>query len=98
MVILQIASQMDHWVEKLSAEDLSVSNREEVSFYEQQLRLHNDNVQRLQHTVYQVIQRGQELHQVWMIWITNLIKVKQRVNIGFIFLDVGAIRGNAHGK
>lgn len=53
-------------MEKLSGEDVSGTTREEVSFYEQQLRLHNDSVQRLQHTVYQVIQRGQELHQVRM--------------------------------
>ncbi|XP_021962830.1 kalirin isoform X3 [Folsomia candida] len=62
---LEIASQMDHWAEKVSGDkDVSTASREEVAFYEQQLRLHNDSVQRLQHTVYQVIQRGQELHQM----------------------------------
>jgi hypothetical protein len=55
---------MDRWVEKLSSEDDSSTKREDASFYEQQLRIHNDGVQRLQNAIYQVIQRGQELHQV----------------------------------
>lgn len=37
---------------------------ESLAHYEQLLRVHNDSVSRVQNSVYQVLQRGHELHQV----------------------------------
>lgn len=37
---------------------------ESLAHYEQVLRVHNDSVSRVQNSVYQVLQRGQELYQV----------------------------------
>lgn len=60
----QIASQLDHWNEKLQMEDPGREITESLAHYEQMLRVHNDSASRVQNSVYQVLQRGQELYQV----------------------------------
>jgi len=61
---------LDHLGEKVGSEDITRSgsagdiNSESVAHYEQLLRVHNENIQRIQNSVFQTIQRGQELGQV----------------------------------
>jgi len=48
------------WAEELQRSELS----RDVQKAEQLLRLHNESVQHMQNTTFQVLQRGQELAQV----------------------------------
>ncbi|KAF4519123.1 hypothetical protein B566_EDAN007396 [Ephemera danica] len=56
----QVSSQLEMWAEELQRGELS----RDVQKAEQLLRLHNESVQHMQNTTFQVLQRGQELAQL----------------------------------
>ncbi|XP_059472379.1 kalirin isoform X2 [Neocloeon triangulifer] len=57
---LEVSSQLEMWAEELQRSELS----RDVQKAEQLLRLHNESVQHMQNTTFQVLQRGQELAQL----------------------------------
>ncbi|CAL8069824.1 unnamed protein product [Orchesella dallaii] len=83
---LEIASQLDHWIEKLQMEDPGREITESLAHYEQILRVHNDSVSRVQNSVYQVLQRGQELYQMFersgiSVMASSQISAQTRVQV-----------------
>ncbi|KAL3284864.1 hypothetical protein HHI36_019002 [Cryptolaemus montrouzieri] len=58
---LEVSSQLEMWSEELQHSELT----RDISKAEQFLRLHNESVSQMQNTVYQVLQQGQELIQVF---------------------------------
>lgn len=57
----QVSSQLEMWSEELQHSELT----RDISKAEQFLRLHNESVSQMQNTVYQVLQQGQDLIQVF---------------------------------
>ncbi|CAB3378546.1 Hypothetical predicted protein [Cloeon dipterum] len=57
---LEVSSQLEMWAEELQRSERSI----DVQKAEQLLRLHNESVQHMQNTTFQVLQRGQELAQL----------------------------------
>ncbi|XP_045464356.1 kalirin isoform X2 [Harmonia axyridis] len=58
---LEVSSQLEMWSEELQHSELT----RDISKAEQFLRLHNESVSQMQNTVYQVLQQGQDLIQVF---------------------------------
>lgn len=58
---LEVSSQLEMWAEEL--QHIEVTRNYQIA--EQSLRLHNESVNQMQSTVYQIIQQGQELNQLF---------------------------------
>lgn len=58
---LEVSSQLEMWAEEL--QHIEVTRNYQVA--EHSLRLHNETVNQMQSTVYQIIQQGQELNQLF---------------------------------
>ena len=58
---LEVSSQLEMWAEEL--QHIEVTRSYQIA--EQSLRLHNESVNQMQSTVYQIIQQGQELNQLF---------------------------------
>lgn len=58
---LEVSSQLEMWAEEL--QHIDVTRNYQIA--EQSLRLHNESVNQMQSTVYQIIQQGQELNQLF---------------------------------
>ena len=60
LAFLQVSSQLELWAEELQHVELST----DLSKAEQYLQLHNDSIMHMQNCVFEVLQRGQDLHGV----------------------------------
>lgn len=58
---LEVSSQLEMWAEEL--QHIETSRNYQIA--EQSFRLHNESVSQMQSTVYQILQQGQELNQLF---------------------------------
>lgn len=78
-----MTQQLDTWQEKLQQDETGREITESLSHYEQSIRVHNDNIARIQNSVFQVLQRGQELFQVSFLSLTGwgLVRVEAIISL-----------------